>query len=90
MIATELTGPLTAFAAAICIPSGDHEQRRKYAVKGELAKGAVMVCSKTKLFIWSWEVELGAGEVNRKMRTVRSSLAVAKYLFAGSNVIPLT
>lgn len=49
-----------------------------------------MVRSRTKLLVWSWAVELGAGGVKRKMRTVRSSLAVAKYLLAGSNVMPLT
>ena len=49
-----------------------------------------MLCSSVKLFIWSWEVELGPGDVNRKILIVRSSLAVAKYLLAGSNVMPLT
>ena len=35
-------------------------------------------------------VAFGGGGVHRKTFIVRSSLAVAKYLFAGSNVMPLT
>jgi hypothetical protein len=52
--------------------------------------GFVIVCSRTKLFTISCAVEFGAGEVKRKTLIVRSSLAVAKYLFAGSKVMPLT
>jgi hypothetical protein len=50
-MATELTGPLTAFAAAMWLPSGDQEQRRKYVVNGDEENGALMVCSSMKLFI---------------------------------------
>jgi hypothetical protein len=71
-------------------PSGDQEHRLKYVVRGEFAKGAVTVVSSTKLLTWSCEVALGGGEVKRNILIVRSSLAVAKYLLAGSNVIPLT
>jgi hypothetical protein len=39
---------------------------------------------------WSCAVALGGGEVKRKILIVRSSLAVAKYLLAGSKVMPLT
>lgn len=88
--AAQVTGPLTAFAATICKPSGVQEQRLKYVVRGECVKGCEMVCSSTKLFTQSCAVVCGVGEVNLKTRTVRSSLAVAKYLFAGSKVMPLT
>ena len=59
-------------------------------MRGEEAKGDMIVYSSVKLLIESYEVALGAGDVNRKSLMVRSSLAVAKYLFAGSNVMPLT
>ena len=59
-------------------------------MRGEEAKGDTIVYSSVKLLIESYEVALGAGDVNRKSLMVRSSLAVAKYLFAGSNVMPLT
>lgn len=49
-----------------------------------------MVVSRIKLFIWSCAEELGPGDVKPKILMVLSSLAVAKYLFAGSNVMPLT
>lgn len=53
-------------------------------------KGAVMVCSSMKFPGASYEVAPGGGGVNRNSLIVRSSLAVAKYLFAGSNAMPLT
>jgi hypothetical protein len=89
-MATTLTGPFVALAAAMCVPSGDQEQRRKYVVRGENRKESLIVASRTKLLTWSWAVELGAGGVNRQILTVLSSLAVAKYLLAGSNTMPLT
>ena len=90
MIATQLTGPLTAFAAAMWFPSGDQEHLLKYVVRGEEVKGAAIVCSRTKLFTESYADAFTGGEVNRNNLMVRSSLAVAKYLFAGSKVMPLT
>ena len=90
MIATELTGPFTALAAAIWDPSGDQEHRRKYVVKGDSLNGLVIVVSTVKLVCWSCAVALAAGEVKRKILMLLSSLAVAKYLFAGSKVSPLT
>jgi len=84
------TGPLTALAAAIWFPSGDQEHLLKYVVSGEPWKGATIVVSSMKLLVESYAVEFGRGEVYRKILTVLSSLAVAKYLLAGSKVIPFT
>lgn len=53
-------------------------------------KGPAMVVSSIKLLTWSCAVAFGGGELKRKTLIVRSSLAVAKYLFAGSKVMPLT
>lgn len=53
-------------------------------------KGALIVVSRTKLLTISCWVALGSGGVNLKIFIVRSSLAVAKNLLAGSNVMPLT
>ena len=79
IIATELTGPLTALAAAMWFPSGDQEHRRKYVVSGELLNGELMVASRTKLFTMSCCVALGAGGVNRKILMVRSLEQVASF-----------
>jgi hypothetical protein len=59
-------------------------------VKGEDVKGACIVLSRLKLLRWSWAEEVGAGEVKFHIFKVLSSLAVAKYLFAGSKQMPLT
>src|SRR4051812_17944604 len=87
IMATLLTGPFTALAAAIWLPSGDQLHRRKYVVSGELLNGVLIVLWRRKLLTTSCGVAFGAGGVKRKILMVRSSFAVAKYLFAGSNVI---
>ena len=83
MMVTVASGRFVALAAAMWLPSGDHEHRRKYVDDGEPLNGAEMVASTAN-------DSVDPTRWYRTILSVRSSDAVAKYWFAGSKETPLT